>query len=100
MVAPFTGPFASTHPFRCATPYKWYQSGRTVMLLSVKESCCHMFNSELRIRVYMFQSYCMYETNHVLQTLIKLKYPSVMASLFLIFYVDEVDVLICCFPCN
>ena len=21
MVAPFTGPFASTHPFRCATPY-------------------------------------------------------------------------------
>ena len=39
----------------------------------------------------------MYETNLVLQTPIKLKYPSVMASLFLIFYVDEVDVLFAIF---
>ena len=41
-----------------------------------------MFNSELRIRVWMFLSYSMHETNSILQTSNKLKYPSVMASFF------------------
>ena len=54
MVAPFMGPFTSTHLFRCATPYKWYQSGRAMMLPWISESCFRMFNSDLKIRVRCF----------------------------------------------
>ena len=75
MVAPFTGPFASTHLFRCATPYKWYQSGRAVMLSWISKLCCHMFNSDLEIWIWMFSYYSICKTNPVLQTPNKLVIP-------------------------
>ena len=82
MVASFMGPFASTHLFRCTTPFKWYQSGRVVMLPWVSKLCCLIFNSNLENRVWMSLSYSMHETNHVLQTPNKQVNSSVMAVLF------------------
>ena len=40
MVAPFTGPFPSTHNFRYATSFKWYSSGRIVMFV-----ICNTYNN-------------------------------------------------------
>ena len=82
MVAPLTGPFSSTHLFRCATPFKWYQSGHPVILPWVFKSCCHMFNSDLEIRVWIFSYYSICETNPVLRTPNKQVNSSVMASSF------------------
>ena len=75
MVAPFTGSFASTHPFRCATPNKWYQSGRVVMLPWISKSCCRIFNSDLEISVWIFLYYSICKTKPVLQAPNKLVIP-------------------------
>ena len=51
----------------------------------------------IKNQVQMFLSYCMYETNLILQTPIKLKISLYDDQLFLIFYVNEVDVLFAIF---